>query len=118
MLALAALALALPLGTLAGVRRGDPRNTARRHGDHPRSGRRPLDPELRHRDFPRLSLRVKLSCAAGRRLGQLDQAVLPIVILAIPSAAYIARLTRTFMLEVLQQDYMRTARAKGLPTGW
>ena len=31
-----------------------------------------------------------------------------------PSAAYIARLARTFMLEVLQQDYIRTARAKGL----
>jgi len=42
-------------------------------------------------------------------------AVLPIVILAIPVAAYIARLARTFMLEVLQQDYLRTARAKGLP---
>jgi ABC-type dipeptide/oligopeptide/nickel transport system permease component len=36
------------------------------------------------------------------------------VILMIPSAAYIARLTRTFMLEVLGQDYIRTARAKGL----
>ena len=31
-----------------------------------------------------------------------------------PAAAYIARLSRTFMLEVLQQDYIRTARAKGL----
>ena len=29
--------------------------------------------------------------------------------------AYIARLCRTFMLEVLQQDFVRTARAKGLP---
>jgi ABC-type dipeptide/oligopeptide/nickel transport system permease component len=41
--------------------------------------------------------------------------VLPVAILAIPPAAYIARLARTFMLEVLQQDYIRTARAKGLP---
>jgi ABC-type dipeptide/oligopeptide/nickel transport system permease component len=41
-------------------------------------------------------------------------AVMPIVLLAIPTAAYIARLARTFMLEVLQQDYIRTARAKGL----
>jgi ABC-type dipeptide/oligopeptide/nickel transport system permease component len=40
--------------------------------------------------------------------------VLPVALLAIPAAAYIARLARTFMLEVLQQDYMRTARAKGL----
>ena len=40
--------------------------------------------------------------------------MLPVVILAIPSAAYIARLARTFMLETLGQDYIRTARAKGL----
>ena len=43
-----------------------------------------------------------------------QHAVLPVVILAIPAAAYLARLARTFMLEVLQQDYVRTARAKGL----
>lgn len=41
-------------------------------------------------------------------------AVLPVLLLAIPAAAYLARLARTFMLEVLQQDYVRTARAKGL----
>lgn len=43
-----------------------------------------------------------------------SHAVLPVVLLTIPAAAYIARLARTFMLEVLQQDYIRTARAKGL----
>ena len=32
----------------------------------------------------------------------------------IPPTAYVARLSRTYMLEVLQQDYIRTARAKGL----
>jgi ABC-type dipeptide/oligopeptide/nickel transport system permease component len=47
--------------------------------------------------------------------GKPEQAVLPILLLAIPPAAYLARLARTFMLEVLQQDYVRTARAKGLP---
>lgn len=46
--------------------------------------------------------------------GTLEKAVLPVVVLAIAPAAYIARLTRTYMLEVLQQDYIRTARAKGL----
>jgi oligopeptide transport system permease protein len=35
--------------------------------------------------------------------------------LAAPYAAYIARLTRASMLEVLTQDFVRTARAKGLP---
>lgn len=47
--------------------------------------------------------------------GTLRQAVLPAVCLGAPFAAYIARLTRTSMLEVLGQDYVRTAFAKGLP---
>lgn len=40
--------------------------------------------------------------------------VLPVIVLAVAPAAYIARLTRTYMLEVLENDYIRTARAKGL----
>ena len=40
--------------------------------------------------------------------------VLPIVTLGMQSAGLIARMTRSTMLEVLRQDYMRTARAKGL----
>jgi ABC-type dipeptide/oligopeptide/nickel transport system permease component len=38
----------------------------------------------------------------------------PIVILALAGLAYFTRLTRTSMLEVLRQDFVRTARAKGL----
>src|SRR5438067_9278807 len=38
----------------------------------------------------------------------------PIVILALSLVAYLARITRTSMLEVLRQDYVRTARAKGM----
>ena len=41
--------------------------------------------------------------------------VLPSLTLGFFYAAYIARLTRGSMLEVLNQDYIRTARAKGLP---
>lgn len=41
--------------------------------------------------------------------------LLPALALGAPFAAYIARLTRTGMLEVLSQDFIRTARAKGLP---
>jgi oligopeptide transport system permease protein len=43
-----------------------------------------------------------------------DQLVLPVLTLAALPAAYLARITRASLLEVLQQDYMRTARAKGL----
>jgi oligopeptide transport system permease protein len=40
--------------------------------------------------------------------------VLPVTTLALPTIAYIARLTRGSLLEVLRADYIRTARAKGL----
>ena len=42
--------------------------------------------------------------------------ILPGFCLGAPYAAYIARLVRTGMLDVLSQDYIRTAYAKGLPT--
>ncbi len=42
------------------------------------------------------------------------QAVLPIVALALPQIAYIARLMRASMIEVLRSNYIRSARAKGL----
>jgi ABC-type dipeptide/oligopeptide/nickel transport system permease component len=41
-------------------------------------------------------------------------AILPIVTLALAPAAYIARLTRSGLLEALDEDYIRTARAKGV----
>jgi oligopeptide transport system permease protein len=47
--------------------------------------------------------------------GTIKQLILPSMCLAAPFAAYIARLTRTGMLDVLSQDYVRTALAKGLP---
>ena len=41
--------------------------------------------------------------------------VLPVITLALPAIAYIARLTRGSMIEVLNSNFIRTARAKGLP---
>lgn len=40
---------------------------------------------------------------------------MPTVSLAVFSLAFIARMTRSSLLEVIRQDYVRTARAKGLP---
>lgn len=57
---------------------------------------------------------VKLGFFPVAGWGGIDQMVLPVTILVVPPTAYIARLTRTYMLEVLQHDYIRTARAKGL----
>jgi oligopeptide transport system permease protein len=41
--------------------------------------------------------------------------LMPVITLALPVIAYIARLTRGSMIEVLHSNYIRTARAKGLP---
>lgn len=59
-----------------------------------------------------LAIKANIVPVAG--WGSLSQLVLPVTVLVIPPMAYIARLTRTYMLEVLQQDYIRTARAKGV----
>ncbi|HUF04258.1 MAG TPA: ABC transporter permease [Aridibacter sp.] len=48
------------------------------------------------------------------RWGGLLHLIMPVVTLAAIYAAYIARLTRAGMLEVMRSDYIRTARAKGL----
>jgi oligopeptide transport system permease protein len=46
--------------------------------------------------------------------GTLDQILIPGFALGFPYASIVARLTRASMLEVIRQDYVRTARAKGL----
>ncbi len=52
---------------------------------------------------------------AGYQQGDVSYLVLPVVTLALPVLAYVARLMRNSMHEVLQSNYVRTARAKGLP---
>jgi oligopeptide transport system permease protein len=52
---------------------------------------------------------------AGWNNGALPNLVLPVVVLALPQVAIISRLTRAGMIEVLASNYVRTARAKGLP---
>ncbi|MFP4136964.1 MAG: ABC transporter permease [Halomonas sp.] len=54
------------------------------------------------------------SYGGGGLLDILHHLVLPAIALAVVAAGVIARLTRSNMLEVLRQDYIRTARAKGL----
>jgi peptide/nickel transport system permease protein len=46
--------------------------------------------------------------------GTWQQAILPVITLGTSGAAIIARMTRSSMLDVINQDYIRTARAKGL----
>jgi oligopeptide transport system permease protein len=62
-------------------------------------------------------VKLGLLPVAGWTGGDVRYAILPVVTLAAPFVAYIARLTRGSLLEVLQAPYMRAARAKGLSRG-
>ena len=113
-LAIAALVVAMPLGVFLGVfaalRRNSWKDTSVIFG------------LVTGISIPNFALASFLMYVLGVRLGLLPVAgwgkpanlVLPIMVLAVAPAAYLARLTRTYMLEVLQNDYVRTARAKGL----
>ncbi len=113
-LALAGTAVAVPLGLIVGVFAALRRNTIADTGVI-----LALTAGISIPNFAMaaylvylFSIRLQLLPVAG--WGSFTQAILPVGILAIAPAAYIARLSRTYMLEVLQQDYIRTARAKGL----
>ncbi len=54
--------------------------------------------------------------AGGLGDGSLRNLVLPVTALALPQIAYLSRLTRGSMIEVLRSNFVRTARAQGLPT--
>ncbi len=71
-----------------------------------------LIPVLRYFNFMAYDAHLPSLPVAG--WGTLSQAVMPVFVLAAASAGYITRLTRSTMLEVLRQDYIRTARSKGL----
>src|SRR5215468_10590340 len=65
------------------------------------------------------SVRINVLPSSGR--GGLEHLILPAITLGLFTTARITRLTRSGMLEVLNQDYIRTARAKGVnepPVVW
>jgi oligopeptide transport system permease protein len=62
-------------------------------------------------------LRLHWLPVAGWERGSARYLVLPVVTLALPVAAYLARLTRASLLEVLRTGYVRSARARGLGPG-
>lgn len=62
-----------------------------------------------------LTLSVMLKLVPTSGWGSLQHLLLPTITLSAFPAAYIARITRSSMLDVIRQDYVRTARAKGLP---
>lgn len=60
-------------------------------------------------------LAIKLALLPASMWNGVEYTIMPALALAAQPTAFIARLTRASMLEVLAQDYMKTARAKGLP---
>jgi oligopeptide transport system permease protein len=107
-----ALAAGVPLGTWAALRRG----TAIDHGI--------MSVAVLGVALPSFVTGPLLVLAFGLGLHWLPVAgwqpreprylILPVVTLALPLIAYIARLIRSSLLEVLQSDYIRAARARGL----
>jgi oligopeptide transport system permease protein len=59
------------------------------------------------------SFKLKWLPAAG--WGRVEDMILPALTLSAPFVAYLSRITRGTLIEVLSEDYIRTARAKGVP---
>jgi oligopeptide transport system permease protein len=57
---------------------------------------------------------MKLDLLPVARWGTFDHSILPAIALAALPTAFIARLTRSNMVEIMQQDYIQTAQSKGL----
>ena len=61
-----------------------------------------------------LAFSVKLGLLPSGGFDGLSSVILPALTLGVGSAAIVTRMTRSSMLEVIRQDYIRTARAKGV----
>lgn len=66
------------------------------------------------REAPEGSLLQVLDAAPGSLIDRAIHLILPVLVLSLASLAQYSRFARGSMLEVLRQDYVRTARAKGL----
>jgi peptide/nickel transport system permease protein len=112
-----AVAIAFPMGMLAAARRGRPADAAVMAGTQ-------IGMALPNFWFAMLlvlvlAVRLRWLPAGGfpgwsHPLAALRALVLPAVALALPQAAILARVLRSALVETLGQDYVRTARAKGL----
>lgn len=65
-----------------------------------------------------VAVQLKWLPPSGFGGGNIKYLILPAITLGTRSAAFIARMTRANMLEVIHEDYIRTARAKGLREFW
>jgi oligopeptide transport system permease protein len=108
--AILALAVGVPLGVYAAIRHN-------RAADHAAMGAAMLGvsvPRFVLAPLLVLVLSLKLYLLPAARWETWRHMILPVVCAGLPMAAYIARLARAGMLEVIRSDFIRTARAKGL----
>lgn len=112
---LPAFALAVVLAVLVGVLSALRRNSFADHGSRVAALLSDSMPTfvLAYLLIIVLAVNLDLLPVAGR--GGLEHLVLPVLTLALTTVASLMRLTRSSMLEVLGEDYVRTARAMGLP---
>jgi oligopeptide transport system permease protein len=108
-----ALAVGIPLGIFAALRH----NSAADHAAMLIAVAGIAIPSFVVLPFLGLMFGIKLHWlpVAGWEADSPRYLLLPVIALALPPLAYIARMTRGSMLEVLRSDFIRTARAKGLP---
>src|SRR5437870_986967 len=107
---LLALALSLPLGVVSALRQ----NTAVDYGSLFFATVGTTIPSFVIAIFAIYIFAVNLRWLPIIGWGDLRHMVLPTVILALGPAAVLTRITRASMLEAIRQDYVRTARSKGL----
>jgi peptide/nickel transport system permease protein len=108
---LLAVAIGLPLGILAALRRNSVIDQLTRAGSLVAASM----PSFWIAYLLIILFSIKLHLLPSFGAGGLDHLILPALALALGEAGLVARLARSSLLEVLGQDYMTTARAKGLP---
>ncbi|WP_353573009.1 nickel ABC transporter permease [Candidatus Albibeggiatoa sp. nov. BB20] len=107
---LVAIAIALPLGSIAAIRR----DTVYDHGAMMFSLIGVSIPNFWMGPLLIIIFSLQLGWLPVSGRGGFDSLILPAITLGTALAAILARMVRSTLLEILQEDYIRTARAKGL----
>lgn len=107
---LLAIVIGLPIGIIAAIRRNSVIDQVSRGAAMLAAS----TPEFWLAYLLIILFSVKLQLLPAVGYGGLDNLVLPALALALAEAAIVARLTRSSLLEVLGEDYITTARAKGI----
>ncbi len=116
-LGLAAIALAIILGVFAGILAALKQNTIADYAVMTMAMTGIAIPNFVTAPILTLvfGLYLKWLPIAGWNNGAIENMVLPVIALALPQVAAIARIMRGGMLDVMRSDFVRTARSKGLP---